>query len=102
LAEWCLKFYLFLINASSLYTTGYALTREEARTAVSNLGYSDLKSEGWNQSFYKYIHEQLLTHSQMALQVPTKAFLHGHAFSTLQVSSPTSPILSANTEPIPQ
>jgi len=35
-----LKFYLFLINASSLYTTGYALTREEARATVSNLVWS--------------------------------------------------------------
>jgi len=70
---------------------------------MSNLGYGDLKSEGWNQSFYKYIPELLLANTpRVALQVPTKVFLHGHAFSTLQVSSPTSPIISANTEPTSQ
>ena len=39
----------------------------------------------------------------MTLQVPTKAeHKHGQAFSTLQVSPPTSPTLSVNTEPISQ
>ena len=70
---------------------GFALTREKARATASmrNLGYSDLKSEGWNQSFYKYniILEQLLANThRMALQLPIKAFLHAHEISTLQVS----------------
>jgi len=39
----------------------------------------------------------------MTLQVPTKAeHKHGQAFPTLQVSPPTSPTLSANTESISQ